>query len=265
MRIFISIVSFALFALAAGAQAEVIYSTGFESLPFETGQTINGRGGFLVAVGNPAALLVTSSNPHGGTQGLTAFGAQLTGSDGFVQAAGTINPNYDAIANHNPIITLETWARLDGPSTNTGNGTLDDLVSINLDALLTDNSYFSTFLSSDGQAYGYFDNDYVFSGPAALGQYHDLKLVLDFGRGTSTYIVDNQPLGTLTFDSTTVQSTLITNAEISMNAFTPPLVDPANYTGYADDFSVIATPEPAIALLLLAPIGLRTRRRSRLR
>ena len=234
----------ALFAFAThAARGDVLYSTGFESMPFQAGQTINGRGGFLVSPGDPSAMMITTSNAYDGNQALQV-GGSLLGSTGFAQGAATINPNYDAIANANPVITLEVHARLDGPSTNTNNGTLDDLVSVNLDALLFDNSYFSTFISSDGQAYGYVNQSYVFSGPAALGQYHDLKLVLDFNRRASSFIVDGNVLGTEPFDST-VGSTILVNADMSMNS----LIFPYQYTGNFDDFSITATPEPAAGML----------------
>ena len=164
----------------------------------------------------------------------------------FFQAAATTDPNYDPIANGNPIITLEVHARLDGPSTDNGNGTADDIVSVNLDALLSDNSYFSTYISSNGQAYGYVNQDYVFSGTAALGQYHDLKLVLDFNQRASTFIVDGNVLGTEPFDST-IQSSVLVNADMSINS----LIIPTQYTGTFDDFSINATPEPAAGLMFV--------------
>lgn len=236
----------AFFTLAThAARGDVLYSTGFESTPFQAGQSINGRGGFLVSPGDPSAMVITTSNAFDGSQALQV-GGSLLGSTGYAQGAATINPNYDAIANANPVITLEVHARLDGPSTDTNNGTLDDLVSVNLDALLFDNSYFSTFISSDGQAYGYVNQSYVFSGPAALGQYHDLKLVLDFNRRASSFIVDGNVLGTEPFDST-VGSTILVNADMSMNS----LIYSYQYTGTFDDFSITATPEPGAGVVLI--------------
>ncbi len=237
----------AFFPLAThAARGDVLVSTNFDSAPFQAGQTINGRGGFLVSPGVPSAMMITTSNAFDGGQALEAIGSQLTGPSIFYQTAATTDPNYDAIANGNPIITLEVHARLDGPSTDTGNGTADDIASVNLDALLSDNSYFSTYLSSNGQAYGYVNQNYVFSGAAALGQYHDLKLVLDFNQRASTFIVDGNVLGTEPFDST-IQSSVLVNADMSLNS----LILPAQYTGTFDDFSVTATPEPSAGAILV--------------
>jgi len=237
----------AFFAFAThAARGDVLVSTNFDSAPFQAGQSINGRGGFLVSPGVPSAMMITTSNAFDGGQALEAIGSQLTGSSVFYQTAATTDPNYDAIANGNPIIALEVHARLDGPSTDTGNGTADDITSVNLDALLSDNSYFSTYISSNGQAYGYVNQNYVFSGTAALGQYHDLKLVLDFNRRASTFIVDGNVLGTEPFDST-IQSSVLVNADMSLNS----LIAPTQYTGTFDDFSVTANPEPAAAVIFI--------------
>lgn len=237
----------AFFAFSTHAvQGDVLVSANFDSAPFQAGQSISGRGGFVVSPGVPSAMLITTTNSFDGSQALEAIGSQLTGNSVFYQTAATTDPNYDAIANGNPIITLEVHARLDGPSTDTGNGTADDITSVNLDALLSDNSYFSTYISSNGQAYGYVNQNYVFSGTAALGQYHDLKLVLDFNRRTSSFIVDGNVLGTEPFDST-IQSSTLVNADMSLNSITAP----TQYTGTFDDFSVTATPEPAAGAVLI--------------
>lgn len=228
------------------ARGDVLVSTNFDSAPFQAGQTINGRGGFLVSPGVPSAMMITTVNAFDRGQALEVIGSQLTGASVFYQTAATTDPNYDAIANGNPVITLEVHARLDGPSTDTGNGTADDITSVNLDALLSDNSYFSTYISSNGQAYGYVNQNYVFSGTAALGQYHDLKLVLDFNRRTSSFIVDGNVLGTEPFDAT-IQSSVLVNADMSLNS----LIAPTQYTGTFDDFSITATPEPAAGVIII--------------
>lgn len=237
----------AFFAFAThAARGDVLESTGFESAPFQAGQSINGRGGFLVSPGDPPAMVITTTNPFAGAQALQVIGNQISEASDFYQSAATVDPNYDAIANGNPIITLEVHARLDGPSTDTGNGTADDITSVNLDALLSDNSYFSTYISSNGQAYGYVNQNYVFSGTAALGQYHDLKLVLDFNQKASTFIVDGNVLGTEPFDSS-IQSSVLVNADMSLNS----IIAPTQYSGTFDDFSVTATPEPAAGVIFI--------------
>jgi len=186
---------------------------------------------------------------HGsGSQALEALGGQLTGTPSFVQATASVPLSYSA---SNSIVTLDAFAQLAGPSTNTGSGTADDLVSVNLEAILSDGSYFSTYLSSDGQAYAYTTN-YDFSAPAALGQYHELQLTLDFPDRTSTFSVDGRILGTLPFDPS-VTSDVLSSAQFTMYAVSSS-VDPASYTAQIDDFAVSAVPEPSSLLLALTGI-----------
>ena len=115
-------------------------------------------------------------------------------------------------------------------------------MSINLEAILGDGSYFSTYLSSDGNAYG-FSTGYDAMTPAALDTYHDLKLILDFSNRTSTYVVDGLTFGTKAFDSS-VTSSVLSDAQFSMYAIDP-TADRTAYTARADDFSVQAVPEPS--------------------
>jgi hypothetical protein len=235
-------------------RGEQLYQTGFEPPQFTASQTVDGQGGFAVTTGSPGAITITTLNPFAGTQSLLFTGSNLSDQGGgfYVGTAG-VAMSYDAVANGNPLIILESHVLLDGPSTNMGpgSGTSGDLVSVNMEAILSDGSYFSTYLSSDGNAYG-FTTNYDFSTPVTLGVYHDLKLVIDFASKESTFFADGQAFGTQPFDPS-VSSTVLSSAQFSMYAIDPP-ADRTMYSAHVDNFSVDAVPEPSG--FALAVIGL---------
>jgi hypothetical protein len=239
--------------VADRARGDIIYQTGFESPAFTAGSTVDGQGGFSVTTGDPNAITVTTSQPRTGAQALLFSGLNLSDSPppngpGFFVGTAGVAVNYDAQAGGNALVSLEASIRLDGPSTATGIGHTGDLVSFNLEAILGDGSYFSTYLSSDGNAYGY-SQQYDAMTPVALGVYHDVKLLLDFGARTSTYVVDGLTFGTKAFDPS-VTSSVLANVQFTMYAIDPP-ADRSLYTARADDFSVRAVPEPSSLALCL--------------
>lgn len=258
-----------LLAIPSGkAEAGPIYQTGFEAPQFTANQTVDGQGGFAVTAGAASAVTISTANPYAGNQSLLFTGSQLTeqGAGFYFNTAG-VATNYDAVASGTPIITLDAHVLLNGPSTNMGPnaGTSGDLVSINMEAILSDGSYFSTYLSSDGHAYG-FTTNYDYSTPVALGVYHDLKLVIDFADKESTFYVDGLAFGTQAFDPS-VTSTVLSSAQFTMYDIDPP-ADRTKYSAQVDNFSVnAAVPEPSalaltlIGLLSAAGVG-RLRKRS---
>ena len=167
--------------------------------------------------GNAAAITVSNVLPNSGSQDLLFTGTALTDispPSGFFAATAGVATNYDAVASGNSVVTLEAFVRLDGPSTATGIGHTGDLVSLNLEAILGDGSYFSTYLSSDGNAYG-FSTNYDAMTPVTLGVYHDLKLILDFANRTSTYVVDGLTFGTKAFDPS-VTSSVVASSQFTI-------------------------------------------------
>jgi hypothetical protein len=233
--------------LAMPVCAQVVYQTGFEPPAFTAGSSVDGQGGFAVTTGDPNAITVSTNQPHSGAQDLLFTGRALTDSGGgfYIGTAG-VTPNFNAA---NDRVTLDAEVLLSGPSTATGVGHTGDLVSLNMEALLDDGSYFSTYLSSDGNAYG-FSTNYDAMTPVTLGVYHDLQLVLDFGSHTANYIVDGTTFGTKPFDAS-VTSSVISSLQFSMYAIDPP-ADRTQYFGRVDDFAVTAVPEtsPLIACLI---------------
>ncbi len=247
--------------VAESASADQLYQTGFEAPTFTAGQTVDGQGGFAISTLDPAnpkgnlnSVTVTTDQPHSGSQALLFNPTLFTDSPppngpGFFAATAGVTTNYDAIAMGNPVVTLEAWVRLDGPVTpdTPGHPFSGDLVSINLEAILGDGSYFSTYLSSNGSVIA-FTTDHDFSTPVALGVYHDLTVTLDFANRTSTFGVDGTALGTIAFDPS-VTSTVLSSAQLTMYNVAPPTLL-SDYSAHVDDFSVRAVPEPASLLLL---------------
>jgi hypothetical protein len=255
---------------AAPARAGFLYESGFESPRFKAGQTVNGQGDFSVtSPSNPAAFVVTTTNPYAGSQTLEGIGSQLTSQQtGLVQSTAGVTLNYDASASNGQIVVLSAQMELSGPSTNTGHGTADDLVSMNLEAILGDGSYFSTYLSSDGKAYGY-TTGYDFAAKADLGVYHEVALILDFSTRTCDFVLDGTVFGIEKFDPS-VQSTVVQSAQFTFYSSVEPAANPADYTAYADNFAVenlpAVVPEPSsitLSLVGLGLVGIHLRRRNR--
>ena len=238
----------------SSSRADQIYQTGFESPTFTAGKTVDGQGGFAVTVGDPSAITVTTDQPHAGLQALLFTGSNLTQTtptSGFYEGQAAVATNFD-VAAHGGILILDAFVRLDGPATPDTPGVpfSGDNVSVNLEANLKDGSYFSTYLSSNGNAIGYTTN-YDFQTPVALGVYHELQLAVDFTNRTSTFFVDGKAFGTQAFDNS-VTSSVLTSASLTMYAIDPP-ADHTLYNARVDDFSVRSVPEPAS--LLLVAIG----------
>ncbi len=245
--------------VGATARADLLDQTGFEAPTFTANQTVDGQGGFTVPLGNAAAVTVSTDSPNSGSQDLLFTGTNLTDvypPDGYFQATAAVTTNYDVVANGNSRLVLDAYLMLHGDSTATGIGHTGDLVSINLEANLADGSYFSTYLSSDGNAYG-FSNDYDAMTFVGLTGYHHVTLVLDFSTDTASYLVDGMLFGTKSFDPST--STTLASASLTMYDFALPDA-PADYTARVDDFSVRAVPEPSsVVLCLIGALGVSRR------
>lgn len=261
--VWVSLMAAAVWAsVPSAARGDVLYATGFEPPAFAAGP-LDGQGGFVVApTSNPDPFTVTTTGPYSGAQDVAVSGASLTGAPDFVQSTAALTLNYDAIAAGRPVVTIEAHVLLNGPSTNTGGGTGDDLASINLEALTgsfnpsTFAGYDSTYLSSDGQAYGFTTGYFPHSATVTLGQYHDLMLILDFAARTATFAVDGSTLGTAAFDPADT-SDVLSAVQFTMYSYViPGTVDPAAYTARIDDLMITAVPEPSSLVLATAGLGL---------
>ena len=160
---------------------------------------------------------------------------------------------YDSIFNESPVIDVHVDARLDGQSTDTGDGNVDDLVSANLNGLsVTDSgpaSLGNLLLSSSGDVWimGSRANDKYFVGvPINQKKEHRLGLRIDFAARITRFFVDGYPvvddeglIVTLPFDSA-ITSDVFAFAALEVAAVDVPDVDPSQYTAYFDNYSVMA-------------------------
>jgi hypothetical protein len=172
--------------------------------------------------------------------------------------------NYNPLGNNTPVVTVQASVRLDGPSTNTGGGINDDLISANL-SVYDETGFFiaELILSSNGTAYAFAGtNVYNFGTPAALGQYHTLGLELDFANRRTTFFLDGLRLGSLGFGG--VSGLRFGGTSLTLLAFDDPILNPALYTASYDNLSIsaAAVPEPAsVATFGLLSAGLAVARR----
>jgi hypothetical protein len=249
--------------LAPGiARAEILFSDGFEAPHWTAGQVLfygtnPANNGWSNGSTN-ALNTITSVNPASGSQALQmqfAGNASIFAPGQFVTfgaltGGSTVNPANPATA------TFSTDVRLDGPRT-TGAG---------LQASISTGPSWMT-LSSFG--YVYAGSHSQFSAPAALGQYHNLAMLFDYGQHTTTFFVDGVSIGTESTPSITPAGVGTVNL-IGDFISDPAHLDPSAYALRFDNVQVATTtPEPAsLALLGLGGLGmtlfgLRSRRRKR--
>jgi hypothetical protein len=257
----------AVLAVTPAARAQVVlYTTGFEPPTFTAGNPVAGQDGWSAPIGAAAGAIATN-NPRSGAQALQVSG-RLLENDGEGTVAGDYGRElrYDTQANRTPLLVLRADVRLDGPSTAGMNrGTippvLDDLISANIAALDGNNAVIAfMYFSSNGNAYagnGAGANGYQFPTPVTLGQYATLGMDVNFATRATTFSVNGRVLGTLPFP-TTVQSNTFGVFDLSVAAYADrSIINPDPYTGYFDNYSVQAVPEPSgLAVLGFGCLGL---------
>jgi hypothetical protein len=240
---------------APAVKAASLYQTSFEAPDFVAGQLVDGQGGFT-AINSRDAGVVSTENPRTGLQSLQVNGANLELNASGSLYRGTYAPilNYDPLAAGMPIVEVQADVRLNGPSTNTGHGTDDDLISANLSAFAGNGFRIGELiLSSNGNIYAFSGMNpgeaYQFGTPFNLGQYYTLGLRLDFALRTTEFLLDGRSLGTLPF-SNLVTSDVFMFATTRVLAVNDPAIDLSRYTANFDNYSVTAVPEPGGLALL---------------
>lgn len=155
------------------------YSTGFERPTFMPGQ-LNGQDGW----GNPPeTALILPAHPLSGKQSIRVFGNKLNKvGEQFGTRFGRLF-FYNAT---NQTVDVSVDAKLVGPSTDTGLGSSDDLISANLDLLLADDMMRPVFigallLSSSGDVWVYdSEGQHQDKVRVNLGKHHRLGARIDF-------------------------------------------------------------------------------------
>ncbi len=235
----------------------VVYATGFESLlddlPYFSwaGWQILGHAGWVT----PSDL-----QPNHGANALQIHGRGVRPTAPGLLIAGAVrdsdlNPRLAG----NAIVSMQASMRLDGPNTNTGGGSDDDLISANFG--VTDEAGATTaelVLSSNGNAYAFVgENRYRFETAVTLGEYHTIGIRLDYLNRIAEFFLEHQSLGVLPFE--TSGHHVFGKPILSLTSLDTPGLDPALYSAWFDDFSIQQkpVPEPAsAAMLVLAAIGL---------
>ena len=246
-----------------------VFHTRFEPLLTSTGAAgpvpsystafpLSGQNGWMSPFGS-SAVTISRLQAKTGEQSIRIRGSSLVPVEpGLRGAAVTRNSDLDPIASGNPIVFVQASVRLDGPSTDQGGGSNDDLVSANTKVVDEGGATVAELiLSSNGHAYAFANNGanaYNFETPAALGAYHTVGLQLNYLTRTTDYFLDEQYLGTLAFGDN-IQSRLFAQPFLELIATDSPALDRGAFTAWYDDFSIKQTPAPEPTSVLLCLLG----------
>lgn len=235
----------------------IIYQTGFESPEFSTG-FIDNQSEWFSPIG-PNSTRITTSLPQTGAQGFQIFGSDLeTPAADPTQAVGFARRVFNYDASGTPRVRIQVDARLQGPSTNNGNGIADDIISINLEAQTDEFDYLGGItLSSNGNAYvfGSLEADsFLFETPISLDEWYTLGLDIDFANRQTEFLLNDTSLGVLAFDPA-ITSNVLRTGSLAM-VLSDPTFDASPFIGAFDNYAITAVPEPAGLAILGIGIGL---------
>ena len=229
------------------------YKTGFEPPVFQPGP-LNGQDGWEHPQ-KTASISVQS--PISGQQSIEVDGADLPPlGGGWIGTRFGRFSIYDPISGHTPVIDASVDVQLAGPSSDTGQGPADDLISANLDFFGTDSEsnpllLGSLMLSSSGEVwvFGSRSQDAYAAGvPIKLSAPHRLKVRADFSTRRTQYFVDGKRVeflikgkrsATLPFGPE-MRDAIFAGGFLSVFAVDDPQLDPALYTARYDNYSVTA-------------------------
>jgi hypothetical protein len=258
MRLLIGIMFAGVIVVARPAEAQTIYSTGFENPPFNAGQPLPGQDGWDAQIVGGVPLgpngQISTAQPKTGLQSVAVRGMDLTplSEIGYDVAVYRHFVNYNVAAAGFPIIRVAADLRIDGPQTaQTADRVTGDFFSANLKAFSSDGSLGEFSLSSDGHVYVYTNDDsYLFGATSALGQYHHLAIDLNFSNKTTTFSIDGTTLGSVPFTAGFGSNILSHGTLLAYGLAPDPLGrDVSAYTAYYDNFSITAVPEPSAVIL----------------
>lgn len=247
---------------------EILYQTSFESPAFTPGLLLRGQDDWRMHH-DPEAIFVSAANPRTGTQCLRFDGPLLVPLANGNSVAYCWSGALEALDNNPPpIIELTASVRLDGPQTGMLGTPDQDLMSANI---------YASEIRSDGLAYnlaGFLvssagriftssqvpEDRYKYSVPYTLGTYRTLRLRVDFLARRVTWCVDGVELGSGAFSPTgdRLASGFLFMQGPTDRRTTPEYdYDPATYTAYFDDYSLVSIPAEGPTLLVEHPFGTR--------
>jgi hypothetical protein len=269
----------AILSLTCASHADnTLYQTGFESPDYVAGLPLAGQNtwGEYTTSNTPNASsngagLITTSHPASGAQSLQVDAGLLpllpSGNSGYYYT--DYAPNQSFYFSQYPTVRMDVQVRLDGPST--GSTIADDFMSANFSLNDVDGDLAQMWISSDGHVHYYSDADPGptydgYLGPAvALGQYHDLAMVLNTGTLTDSFYVDGQYVASLAMPTAAVPDDQYALNLAMVGIQDQPGYDHTQYTAYFDNINLTAVPEPGCPALLVGLVVtsgvLRARRR----
>ena len=220
------------------------YSTGFERPTFMPGQ-LDLQDGWR----NPQkTALILPAHPLSGKQSIRVFGNKLNKvGEQFGTRFGRLF-FYDAT---DKTVDVSVDAKLDGPSTDTGLGESDDLISANLDLLLADDMMRPVFigallLSSSGDVWVYdSDGQHLNNVPVDLGEHHRLGARIDFSERKVYFSVNGDYVTTLPIKEA-ITTNILAIAALSMftaseDRISERFFNRNLYNAYYDDYCVATT------------------------
>ncbi len=255
-----SIITAALYS----APAATIYSTGFESPVFVTGNKLVGQDGWVAGAPflSPNAATITNTTAQAGLQSVQVRGADMVNAvevDPLAAVGAFVKDlNYDTAAAGLPLVKIQSSVRLNGPLIGTG-----DFFSANLGARSEDGAV-ELSISSDGMIYGYsFDNTVIYNAPITLNAWHTLGITMDFAANTYTFSFDGTSSSAFPFNAGFTSDVLLHEAVVTYAYPDTATNHRADFTAYYDNVSATAVvPEPAsVSLLAFGCIALLNFRR----
>jgi hypothetical protein len=258
---------------AASATADVLdYRTGFEPPTFLLGElrsydpNVNdGWVSFNTSAypdfSAPRAL-ISDARPHTGRQSIEIPGRHLREGVDDPTMAIDVHHTFSVMTFAPDIVDMAFAVRLDGPSTDTGSGSADDLISGNLrfDNYYSDNECYegiaTLLLSSSEELWIRKDNDeYALSLPIALDTYHGVAMRADLRAKSVRLFVDARQVAVLPFtDPGTCPraAPYWFDANPQLVAYAPSITPPGfaagDYTAFFDDHRMIAYARAVIAI-----------------
>lgn len=197
------------------AQAQIIYSTGFEAPALVAGSPLAGQDGWVAGAGpvpfflSDNAAIITAAKKGGQT--VRVDGADLVHQDiingltgGYYDAIGSYRRAVDYDTEGTQTVRISADVRLDGRATPNSNFFSAGIVAIAYNTDGGSEGVGELDISSDGHVYGSSGQDlvpeFLTSAHVALGKSHNLAIEVDFAARTYSFFVDDELLSTFDFE-----------------------------------------------------------------